>query len=300
MDQKPWHQQEKLDPSFPFRLWDSSMQGFSFHWHELLEIVYILNGKMSISVDGKVFEARKADIVIINSKTVHGFFNSSQGTRIVIFQFGLGLFDQSLVDVREWVIQKLVFDRKTFISREDDRDLHQKIESLLLSIRREYYEKEEGFRLAIKSCLYEIALIFLRKLSAKVPVSKDMVKHNYNHQILERIFSFIHGNYGNPSIGLEQAASAAALSKYYFTRFFRGQTGQTFHDYLSHVRISRAEKYLADSDLPITEIAFLCGFSSLKTFNRLFKIYTGVTPSTYRSGKKDTANIPEIPDVIFS
>ena len=300
MDQKPWHQKEHLDPAFPFRLWDSSLRNFSFHWHELLEIAYILEGQIFVSVDGKIFEARQGDIVVINSGIVHGFFNPKPGTLITIFQFGLELFDRSLVDLRDRAVQKLVFDRKTFVSREADRELHQKIERLLLSIRREYYEREEGFHLAIKSGLYELALVFLREMPAKSSVSKEVVKHNYNHQILERVFSYIHGNSGNPGISLEQAAGAAALSKFYFARFFKEQTGQTFHTYLSQVRINRAKEYLAESDLPITEIAYLCGFSSIKTFNRLFKTFTGVAPSTYRSGKNDLVLPPSIPDSIFS
>ena len=300
MDQKPWHQKEHLDPAFPFRLWDSYLRGFSFHWHELLEINYVLEGKISVSVDGKIFEAQQGDIIVINAGMVHGFFNPEQGTRIAIFQFGLGLFDQSLIDLRDRAVQKLVFDRKIFISREEDRELYEKLESLLLAIRREYYGKEEGFHLAIKSRLYEMALIFLRELPAKTPVSKDMVRHNYNNQILERVFSYIYGNSGNPGISLEEAAEVAALSKFYFARFFKMQTGQTFHTYLSQVRINRAKEYLTESDLPITEIAYLCGFSSIKTFNRLFKTFIGVAPSTYRSGNSDTMPLVDIPDTIFS
>jgi len=300
MDKKPWHQKEHLDPAFPFRLWDSSLQNFSFHWHELLEIIYVLEGKISVSVDGRIFEARRGDITVVNSGMVHGFFSPEPETVITIFQFGLELFDQSLVDLRDRTGQKLVFDRKTFISRDEDGELHQKLEHLLLSIRREYYEREEGFHMAIKSRLYELALVFLRELPVKTPIPKDVVKHNYNHQILERVFSFIHSNSDNPEISLEHAAGAAALSKFYFTRFFKEQTGQTFHTYLSQVRISRAKEFLTESDLPIIEIAYLSGFSSLKTFNRLFKTFTGVSPSTYRSGKNDAVHLSDIPDYIFS
>jgi AraC-like DNA-binding protein len=289
MDKKPWHQKEKLDPTFPFRLWDSSMRCFSSHWHELLEVVYVLRGNISISVDGNRIKTTEGDIVVINSGMVHSFFDACPESLINIFQFGLELFDHALIDLRDKSVQKLVFNRKTFFSLEDNRDLYQKVKTLLLSIRREYLDKEDGFRLAIKSRLYELALIFLRELPAKNPAPREAVKHNYNRQILERVFSFVYTNYGNPGLSLEQAAKAAALSKYYFTRFFKEQTGQTFHSYLSLVRINRAEEYLTESDLPVAEIAYLCGFASLKTFYRLFKVLTGLSPSAYRSGEKDGA-----------
>ena len=300
MSQKPWHQKEHLDPAFPFRIWDSSLRSFSFHWHELLEIVYILEGEISVSLDGRIFYARQGDIAIINSGMVHSFLNPLPGTMITIFQFGLELFDHSLIDLRDRAVQKLVFDRKLFVSCDENRELHSKLEQLLLSIRREFNEKEDGFHLAIKSKIYELALVFLREIPAGTPASKEVVKHNYNHQILERVFSFIHGNSGNPGIDLGNAAEAAALSKFYFARFFKEQTGQTFHTYLSQVRISRVKEYLSESDLPVTEIAYLCGFSSLKTFNRLFKTYTGVSPSTYRSGYRDDILPQFSSDYIYS
>jgi AraC-like DNA-binding protein/uncharacterized cupin superfamily protein len=289
MDQKPWHQNEHLDPSFPFHLWDAPIKNFPFHWHELLEIIYILEGNISISVGGEKIQTQKGDIVIINSNTIHGFFNGEPGTLVAIFQFGLGLFDKSLVDLRDRAVQKLVFDRKIFVSRTEEKKLHQKLERLLLNIRQEYYKKEEGFCLAIKSGLYKFALVFLRELPPVASASKETAKLNHNRRILERVFSYIHGNYGNTGITLERAAEVAALSKFHFSRFFRDQTGQTFHIYLSQVRINQAKELLIESDLSITEIAYICGLSSVKTFNRLFKTFTDVSPSTYRSGKKQFA-----------
>jgi AraC-like DNA-binding protein len=301
VDQKPWHQKEKLDPAFPFRLWNSSLRTFTPHWHEPLEIVYVLRGCISLVVDGRCIRARKGDIAVINSGIVHSFFDAAPETSINIFQFGLELFDQALIDIRDRAAQKLVFDRKVFFSPREDRDLYKKIKALLSSIRREYLNKEDGFWLAIKSKIYELALIFLRELPAAHPVPRKVVKHNYNRQILERVFSFVYSNYGKPGLSLEEAAGAAALSKYYFTRFFREQTGQTFHAYLSRVRINRAQEYLTESDLPAAEIAYLCGFASLKTFYRLFKALTGVSPSVYRSGIKDKAfSFPPAPEFMSS
>jgi AraC-like DNA-binding protein len=97
------------------------------------------------------------------------------------------------------------------------------------------------------------------------------------------VLSYVHNNYDDPDVSLDHAADVASLSKFYFTRFFRGQTGQTFHNYLNRIRINRAKEYLIETDKPITDISFLCGFSSTNTFNRLFKLYNGITPSDCRT-----------------
>ena len=285
MDQKPWYEKKKLDTSFPFRLWDGSFQSFSNHWHEFQEIVYIRQGAVSVSIDGTCYEATAGDILVINSGLIHGFFNPTQDIGFTFFHFSLGLFDQSLIDLREKAFQRLIFDRKPFIRKNADGALHKKLEDLLSDMCREYAKQNEGFRLAIKAKLYEFALIFLREIPVKDFLAKDSVRRNYNRQIMERVFTFIHSNYDDFDITLEKAASTAALSRFYFSRFFKAQTGQTFSAYLARVRVSRAEKYLVDSNLPITEVAHICGFGSIKTFNRIFKSFTGSSPSGYRSGK---------------
>ncbi|GHT78096.1 AraC family transcriptional regulator [Spirochaetia bacterium] len=286
MDQKPWYEKHQLDTAFPFRIYDFGLPNYPFHWHELLEIIYIVNGTISLSIEGRSYKPRQGDIVIINSGLIHGFYDASPGFSCIIMQSGLELFDQTLIDLRDRVFQKLVFGRKMFITADNDGDVHRRLVELLLSIRKEFFEKEEGYRLAIKSKLYELALVFLREVPVKQPLPRETAKRNYNHQILERIFSYIHSSYSNPAITLEKAASAAAMSKFYFTRFFKEQTGQTFHAYLSKLRVSHAEEFLTDSDMSITDIAYLCGFASPKTFNRLFRTYAGTTPSAYRSGTK--------------
>lgn len=290
MDQKPWYQRKKFDSSFPFLYEAKTFRNYPFHWHEFLEVVYVHEGRIFISIDGQTYEAHKGDIVIINIGQIHGFFDADMGTYISIFQFWLDLFDQTLPDLRDRVHQKLVFGRKTFITPEADGLIQRRLEEMLLRIRDEYFEKQEGSRLAIKARLYDFALVFLREFPALSQFPKEAAKRNYYHRKLERIFSFIHENYTEASITLEQAANVAALSKFYFARFFREQTGQTFHAYLSKVRIRRAEEYLSDkSELSITDIAYQCGFASLKTFNRLFKAYTGTSPSYYRSGTVNRA-----------
>ncbi|MDR2096854.1 MAG: AraC family transcriptional regulator [Treponema sp.] len=284
-NKNPWYQNQKFDPLFPFHYMDSDMQAFDYHWHANLELVYLIRGKIFASVEGISYEVLPRDIMVISSGAIHGYFNAEPDTLTGLFRFGPELFDQNLMDLRDEVSQKWIFDRQVFFTPEKDGEIHCRLEELLLSIRREYYVKEEGYRLAIKTALNELGLIFLRKIPPREALPGEGAKRNRYHKILERTFRFIYNNFTDPSVTLDKAAEAAALSRFYFSRFFKEQTGQTFHAYLSKLRISQAQAYLNESDLSIIDIAYLCGFGSLEPFNRLFKIYTGVTPSSYREGK---------------
>ncbi|GMO58158.1 MAG: hypothetical protein Ta2A_03520 [Treponemataceae bacterium] len=148
----------------------------------------------------------------------------------------------------------------------------------------EYERKNAGYRLLIKSKLCELALLFFRELPETPPPT--MQKSNtgmYVNERLECIMSFVFQNYDNPNITLADAADATFVSKFHFTRFFRKHIGQSFHSYLSMVRVSHAVENLLKTDMRITDIAYQCGFSSLKTFNRVFKTYAGKSPSEYRA-----------------
>lgn len=72
------------------------------------------------------------------------------------------------------------------------------------------------------------------------------------------------------------------MSESGFSRFFRRATGNTFTDFVNHVRVSRACQLLMESDLKITDIGYQVGFNTIANFNRRFLDIKGMTPSDYR------------------
>lgn len=282
MDIQAWHERNKLDNAFPFRLWETSMRGFALHWHELLEIVYVLRGDHQIVVEGRTYNVTQGDIVIVNPGAAHGFPAVDRDSLLVLTQFGLEIFDHSLVDLRARVFQQLVFGRKIRGSTDGAGDLHRRLENIILDLRSEYLGKSDGYRLAIKSRLYELALLLLREVPARQVLPGELERQRSRNEILERVLSFVNERYPE-EITLDDAAAAANLSRFYFSRFFRAQTGQSFHGYLCRLRVSRAEELLAGTEDTVTDIAYRCGFESLKTFNRVFRTYAGTSPSGFRA-----------------
>jgi len=289
MEQKPWCERESFDPDFPFYLIDEKFGNYPFHWHKYLEILYMVTGKLDVFINGETYSCHEGDIIIVNSDMIHGYFNVSQDTCVIKFKFGTELFDQLLVDIMDSRNESLIFNRKSLITQMQDKDVHKKMVKLIYKLRREYYDKIEGYRLAIKKILYDLALLILREIPVKQNFTKTNNIVNPNFSALERVFSFIYEHYDDPKITLDNASDAACQSKFHFSRFFRERTGMTFHTYLSRLRVNRVQELLCKTNLAITEIAYNCGFTSLKTFNRVFKKYTGVSPSSFRGGESDKA-----------
>jgi AraC-like DNA-binding protein len=83
-------------------------------------------------------------------------------------------------------------------------------------------------------------------------------------------------------ISLQMLAQIAGLSVHYFARAFKQSEGVTPHDYLLQRRVERAQELLAETDLPLSEIAIAVGFADQSHCARRFREHVGLTPSRYR------------------
>lgn len=84
-------------------------------------------------------------------------------------------------------------------------------------------------------------------------------------------------------LSLAGLARELGMSKYHLSRRFKEATGVGFSGYLLRIRLERAKVLLSSKQASITEVADTVGFGDLSRFDRLFKRYTGFTPSAYRA-----------------
>ncbi len=95
---------------------------------------------------------------------------------------------------------------------------------------------------------------------------------------------------------VHRLARVSGVSEAHFARSFKEAFGLPPHRYLLTRRIERAASLLRDTDLPITEIAFRTGWSSLGTFGRTFRDVIGESPGDHRARQKatpkDLASVP--------
>jgi AraC-like DNA-binding protein len=83
-------------------------------------------------------------------------------------------------------------------------------------------------------------------------------------------------------LSLTKVAKAADTSPNYLSEKFKEATGINFVQYVALGRYQKAATFLRDADLRVSEIAFAAGFQSLSQFNRVFKKFSGKTPTEYR------------------
>ena len=93
---------------------------------------------------------------------------------------------------------------------------------------------------------------------------------------------YLEQNYAT-RITLDSLASRFYINKYYLTRVFKEQYGQSITSYLTSLRVTHAKQLLRFTDKTVEEIGLECGLGALHYFSRVFKEVEGVAPSVYRS-----------------
>ena|SRR5213593_1574749 len=112
--------------------------------------------------------------------------------------------------------------------------------------------------------------------------------HRFNNEALmyyaplTAVLQYVQEHISKP-ICLEEVAKAAGLEKKYFSAFFHSKVGTPFSHWLRLLRVTRAAQLMRDHDESIPRVAFAAGFRDIRTFERVFKRYVGVTPSAYRA-----------------
>ena len=81
---------------------------------------------------------------------------------------------------------------------------------------------------------------------------------------------------------LDSIANYVGFSPCYFSRYFKKVTSYNFVEYLMMQRVKRMQMLLTNNSLSITDAAYQAGFKSISTLNRVFRQYSGCSPSEYR------------------
>ena len=128
----------------------------------------------------------------------------------------------------------------------------------------------------------ETAVAYCEKMLKKAIALRDENAGNQNRSVLKLAVDFIDQNYMDEEISLNKAAHVANVSANHFSALFSQNMGQTFTEYLTGLRMSKAKELLRCTAMRSNEIAGEVGYKDAHYFSYLFKKTQGMTPSEYR------------------
>ena len=246
-----------------------------YHWHVEYEIIRILEGNFTVSLDENEYTAKEGDVIFINSGTLHAGIPENCVYECIVFDMNMLMKKDTISQKYIQDIMKHVINIKEFFEK-DSSEFHRTVWKLFDVMDKKNY----GYQLIIQGCLYEVLGILLENGDFVT----DSLQTPQNHRRilqLKQVLEVIENSYSSV-ITLEALSKAAGMSPKYFCRFFQEMTHKSPIDYLNYYRVERACFQLLNTDTSITDITYNVGFNDLSYFIKAFKKYKGLTPAKYR------------------
>lgn len=248
------------------------------HWHENFELLFVISGKINLTVEGDVYELGSGDMALINTSHRHSY----QGTMELV----LGRFIISYNKVRELLgMNHVLFWCNSAIERNEAYGSLRRIISKILN---QSLNNNGRNKLYLSSLYYQMLHILAENFILSSDNQQYREKKGKSDDRIQEIFAYIRNNY-RYNISLEDIAQHFYLSTTYVSKYIKKKCGINFISLLNSVRLSHAVEDILYSDESIMKIAMENGFASVAAFNKLFKENYHQTPSEFRRQHKSKA-----------
>jgi AraC family transcriptional regulator len=264
-------------PKFTVRHTVTAGCEFEPHAHSTFNVTVVLEGRMTATIGGRAFEVSGGEIALTNVGQSH----SAHALEVEFVSIGV-----SPILVNELVTEIGLTRTSADIAFRSSVITDETLTRLARALVGEMSVEQLGHAAMLDALVRQVVIHLLRcHLTVRKSDQIELSRAGPVDRRLRRAIEFMHDNFGR-EIAVEEIASAAYLSEYHFARFFKQISGVTPHVYLANLRLERARKLLAETALPISEIASLVGYQSQSHFTKMFKSVTGVTPRVYREAAK--------------
>jgi len=140
----------------------------------------------------------------------------------------------------------------------------------------------ENYNAGAENCSSAAELFdyMIRKITTSYEKAARRKRQDENSPV-RMVKKYVAGHYGEP-LSLEQVGAVAGLSPAYLSTVFKKDTGMTFLEYLSKVRMDMAKQFLKETSLTVADICERVGYSDVRYFTKTFAKYSGLKPNEYR------------------
>lgn len=278
---KAFHEHRMYRSPLPFQAFSSTNIHFLAHWHNDVELVFVRDGQIRMGVNSEARTLRQGDLVVCGSGDIHYYDSREHDSTIMILIFNPQLIGCPAGWPKDAGLASPFIGRACSNETGPEGEALNKIASLMHHLQREAEEKQPRYEMLVTGMLYELCG-WVQRLSDRAPEERQRDKRGMlNRKVMQQVFDYLEAHFAQ-NITLEDAAGQASMSMYHFSRYFKSISGMSFLSYLNSIRVQKAEEQLTGTDKTILDIALECGFTNVRTFNRVFKQVRGCTPSSLR------------------
>ena len=239
------------------------------HTHNHMELFYIVGGKGQFLIQDQLYPVNANNLVIINPNVPHTEVSlNAQPLEYIV----LGIEGVELASSEQSNGRFSMLDH--FESVE--------ISGCLRNILREMELKSTGYEDVCQAYMEILIIRLMRSTALSVPAQPQQISANRQCAAVKRYID----QHFKETLTLDQLAEEAHMNKFYLSHAFKQEFGVSPINYLISCRIEESKYLLAETDLSMSQIAQLLGFSSLSYFSQVFRRTQAVSPKEYRQHLK--------------
>lgn len=250
---------------------------FHSHWHNSAEFTLILKEGCVYKIGDDIYNPKPGDILFVWPRELHEIRKAPKDGYLLM------QFSSTLIENSTDISTALRFLSKLHhLSKTKDPKLTKKITEQFFEFKKVYNSSQHFIETRGKIIIYNILLLIGEYIleEHRELIGNDLFSDT-TWEYIRTACSYI-AEHSSEDISQAEVASITGLSPFYFSKIFKEYTKMTFPVYLANIRVQNAINLLTNEKLTITECAFMAGFQSTTTFNKLFRDTTGCTPREYR------------------
>ncbi len=257
-------------------------RSYQSHWHTYGEIVLVGPGETNVfMVNQHTYELAEGDFLLIWPMEMHAIIDADRKESLII-QFS-NSFINSLFD-----LQRIMHFYRNLhaVCVRSHPELTEKLKKTAGRMKQVFLSSGQDRELRCCILLMEFMLALDEHREEFAPEIRSGDPYSYTDTVMRRIISvtdYIRNNLTADDLSQGAMAAMAGISKDYFSRVFRSVMGTNYSKWLNTIRLEKATELLADRQMTLTEIAMYSGFQSISSFNRVFRMETGMSPGEYRT-----------------
>lgn len=239
------------------------------HTHKHMELFYIVGGRGRFQIQDQLYPVDASNLVIINPNVTHTEVSlNAQPLEYIVL--GIEGIELSADDNSNGQFSILGHFESLEIS------------GCLRNILREMEQKNPGYEDVCQAYMEILIIRLMRNIALSVPAEPHVISGNRQCAAVRRYIDI----HFKESLTLEQLAAEAHINKYYLSHLFKREYGFSPINYMISRRIEESKYLLSETDLSMSQIAQLLGFSSLSYFSQVFRKTQGVSPMEFRQSFK--------------
>nr|WP_325211787.1 AraC family transcriptional regulator [uncultured Oscillibacter sp.] len=270
-------------PPFPlacYRHDGETVNAVPWHWHDELETVLVLEGRIRVSVEGESRELGPGEGCFIAAGALHHVWREEEGpVELHSMVFHPRLVGGSVESVfwQDYLLPLLSANRRVWLAEAVpwEREALEAMEAAW----RACGGKPPGFEFLAREGLSRLVfLLSAHRPAEKKPPSEKALRDG---ERIKTMLRFIQEHYSE-ELTAARIAGSAAVSESECLRCFRGMVGTTPMQYVKQFRVQRAAELLETTEERVSDVGEACGFQEMSYFARTFRALKGKSPREYR------------------